>query len=217
MVIDIDHTDLGGDVIRYKDLIIRDGANRIVGVRRTPVKDLFWRGFEKIQRQPIYFVRLIQKIYHAKIFMPRAIEEYRKKDPRRIFTFPSDYRTDSKERCAKEIQFFENNLSELAETLIDQLGDKNRIMFVNHIYSRHIKSEGDGHLYNSIVSDSVKKIADKYQIYFYNATEDLKKSFGDHPEKYYWTKDTHFNFEGLKIYSDFIALRLNEMISAQTN
>jgi hypothetical protein len=40
---------------------------------------------------------------------------------------------------------------------------------------------------------------------FFNATETLKRRFGSRPERFYWSRDIHFTFEGLEEYSKAVA------------
>lgn len=211
VVIDIDETDLGDDFIRYKDLIVRNEAGEIIAVRYTPIDYLFLSGFLKIKKQPLYITRLFSKIYHTRIYMPVVSEEYRRKDPRHMLSFSWD-KNGSYEKYATEISFFENNLAELVETFIDLMGEKRRILFIYHPHFQHIMPDASGFYWNNFVSSTIKKVCERYQIAFYNTTEDLKKSFKNDQRKYYIANDMHFNYEGLEVYSYFVADRIFLMI-----
>jgi len=211
VLIDIDETDLGDDFIRYKDLIVRDKIGKIIAVRRTPINYLFLSVFMQIKRQPLYLTRLFSKIYHTRIYMPIVIKRYRGKDNQHPLSFSWD-KDGSYKKYTTEISFFENNLTELVETFIDLMGEKRRILFIYHPHLQHINPDTSGFYWNSFVSGTIKKVCKKYQIAFYNATEDLKTSFKNDQRKYYITNDMHFNYEGLKVYSDLVSDRLFLMI-----
>jgi hypothetical protein len=212
ILIDIDETDLCDDFIRYKDLIARDNTGKNIAVRHTPINYLWCSGFLQIKKQPLYITRLFSRIYHSRIYMPMMIKKYRKKDNRNPLSLSRD-KDGSYKKYASEISFFENNLTELVETLIDLMGEKRRILFIYHPHLQHIKPDAEGFYWNTFVSDTIKKVCKKYQIAFYNATDDLRVSFKNEPEKYYFfPKDMHFNYAGFKIYSDFVASKLMLMI-----
>jgi hypothetical protein len=211
ILISIDETDLGDDYIRYKDLIIRDKKGKISAVKRTPIYYLYLNGYMQIKRQPLYLTRLFSKAYHSWIYMPMVIRKYRSKDNRHVLSFSCD-RQGSYEKYTAEIAFFENNLAELAETLIDLMGEKRRILFIYHPDLYHIKADRKGFYWNSFVSDTIKKVCKKYQIAFYNVADDLRVSFKNEPEKYYIYDTLHLNYKGFKIYGDFIASKLMLMI-----
>ncbi len=219
VVIDIDETDLMDDYIRYKDLIVRDDRGDIIAVKPTPINCKFIAGFIKIKKYPLYVIRLPLKLYHTRISMPLAIRDYRKKYPRDVLDPQSDRDKDVIKKYAQEIDFFKKNLTELVRTLINLMQDKRRIIFIYHSYLFHLKGDSNGFYANTLVPDILKGMLDEYQISFYDATEDLKKSFANAPEKYYISGDIfgHFNFAGMAIYSDFVAQRLLPLVEAIIN
>jgi len=211
VVVDIDETDLGDDTVRYRDLIRRDAEGKIIAVRHSPVHRAFMSGFMEIRKHPLYLMRFILKIYHTRFYMPAYISNYCGKNPRHPVAFSLD-KNASPEKYAEEITFFENNLTELAETLIDLMGSKDRILFIYHPYLQHLKPDPTGFYWNNFVSDGIKKICDKYGVAFYDFTEDLRKNFKGKPEKYYFVPDIHFNRRGIKMYGELVAVKILPMI-----
>lgn len=211
VLIDIDETDLGDDFIRYKDLIARDKRGKIVGVRHTPIYYFFISGFMQIKKQPLYLTRLFSKIYHTRIYMPIMVKKYREQDNRHPLSFSWD-KEGSYKKYAAEISFFENNLTELVETFIDLMGEKKRILFTYHPHLLHFLPGTTWYYRNNFVSETIKKVCEKYQVAFYNTTDDLEMIFKNEPRKYYFSDNIHFNYAGLKVCSDFIATRLISMI-----
>lgn len=212
VVIDIDETDLGDDFIRYRDLIVRDKAGKIIAVKHTPINQLFLSGLLRINKQPLYLMRLISKIYHIHIYFPLKYRQYHKKYPYHVLSFSRD-KNGSYEKYAREILFFRDNLAELVETLIYLMNDKKRILFIYHPHLQHLKPDKYGFFWNNFVSETLKKVCEKYQVNFYNAAEDLKNNFKGQPEKYYIRYDMHFNYDGLKRYADLVAERIYLIIS----
>ena len=92
------------------------------------------------------------------------------------------------------------------------MGEKRRILFVSHPTLQHIQPDKEGFYWNSFVSDTIKKVCERYQLGFYDAAKDLKVNSRNAPGQYYDSMGLHFNYKGLKVYSDFIAGRLVPMI-----
>ena len=113
----------------------------------------------------------------------------------------------------QEIDFFRNNVIELMETLIDLMGDSSRILFLYHPHLQHLKPDSDGRYWNHFVSTAVKEAAEAYDINFYDASDDLRILFKGSPQEFYWNKNIHFNFKGLKLYGELVAKRLFSLIS----
>jgi len=211
VVVDIDETDLGDDYIRYKNLIIRDQNGRIVAVEKTPIYFESNYGLIKLKEQPSYVARLFLSLYHKKIYMPHYIERYRH-DDRSVFSFSRDKDENAEEKYKEEIGFFRSNVVELVETLIDLIGNKDRILLLYHPHLQHLVPDQDNRYWNHFVSNTVKDVAARYDIAFYDATEDLRTRFNGNPEQYYWNKNIHFNFDGLKVYGDLVAQSLIGLI-----
>ncbi len=138
VVIDIDETDLMDDYVRYKDLIVRNNRGEIIAVKHTPIHLMFIDGFMKIKKQPLYLTRLFLKFCHTRLFMPIAIKSYHNKIKHHIFM---DYFHDlnkvsvvSKEKYREQADFFKKNIEELAEVLINSMGNKKKILFIYHSY-----------------------------------------------------------------------------------
>ena len=212
VVVDIDETDLGDDFIRYKDLIVRDINGKIIAVKFTPILYENISGLLKIQKQPVYIARFLQTVYHTKIHMPALIKQYRK-NGKNVLDFSRDNDDNAHEKYHREIEFFRNNVIELIETLIDLMGDRSRILFLYHPHLQHLKPDSDGRYWNHFVSTTVKQAAETYDIAFYDASDDLRIKFKGNPQEFYWNKNIHFNFAGLKIYSELVAQRLLSLIS----
>lgn len=211
VVVDIDETDLGDDFIRYRKLIVRDNTGRIIAVNSTPVQYEHLSGFIKINKQIFYTVRLFKTIYHTKIYMPNYEKHYRE-DNRHPLSFSWDKRNNVRTIYQKEIDFFRNNVSELAETLIELMGDRQRILFLYHPYLKHLQFDSNGRYWNDFVTNTIREVVETYKLPFYDATDDLRKSFGGQPQDFYWNQNIHFNFKGLKIYGEFVAKRLLALI-----
>ena len=212
VVVDIDETDLGDDYIKYKNLIVRDDNGKIVAVKRNPVSHLFLNGFIQIRKQPLFISRFLLKVYHTNFYIPIVKRKYRKTDPRNVLSFSWDTDKIARRKYYREINFFKKNIDELLETLISLIGDKKKILIIYHPHLHHVKPNEAGLYWNTFVSDAIQEVCDKYRVNFYNATQDLKEAFQGNPEKYYFSNDMHFNYKGLKTYSDFLTERLIEII-----
>lgn len=217
LIIDIDETDLGNDYISYRHLIVRDENGKITRVKRAPLAQAFITGFLRIKKQPLYLSRLISKIIHSRIYMPYITYRYHQRDPRDALCFSKDNTPGWQERHKAEIAFFEDNIRQLIETLIELMGKRQRIIFIHHPHLRHIQPDPQAGYWNPLISSIVKKETRKYGVSFYDSTEEIKKSFGERPQDYYLSEDMHFNFQGLKIYAKLIAQKLLPLIKRTLN
>ena len=212
VVVDIDETDLGDDIIRYNKLIVRNSNGKNIAVKFSPLFYEHLNGFVKIKKQPIFIIRLLQTIYHKKIYMPAFQKKYRS-DKQPILGFSRDKDDNAQDKYQKEISIFRNNVSELADTLIELMGDRHRILFLYHPHLQHLKADADGGYWNDFVSNTVKEVAEANDIAFYKTTEDLRILFNDKPQSFYWKNNIHFNFKGIKLYGELVAIRLLSLIT----
>ena len=143
-----------------------------------------------------------------------AYKKKNRNDNRTILGFSRDKSDNAKNKYMAEIDFFRRNVSELAETLIELMGDKRKVLFLYHPHLQHLKPDSDGRYWNHFVSNTIKEVAETYNIAFYDASDDLRILFEGNPQKFYWNKNIHFNFKGLKLYGELVAKRLFTLISS---
>lgn len=63
-------------------------------------------------------------------------------------------------------------------------------------YSTVLQTKGD--VFNNVISDTIREVATRNNVRYYDATDDLKAQFGSAPERYYIANDMHFNERGLQ-------------------
>ncbi len=89
--------------------------------------------------------------------MPALKNRYRK-DKRHVLSFSWDTEGDPKRRFKKEIAYFEKNVSELLETLIELMGRTDSILIIYHPYLQHLQAPTNSQKWNNIVSSTLSKI-----------------------------------------------------------
>lgn len=211
VVIDIDETDIGDDYFRYKSLIVRDENGSIVAVKQTPVNSEFLKGMIKIRKRTLYLTRAVLKFYHTRVYISLLLRKWRKEHGEFKFAYYS------KEEIANSgdiTDFFEQNIDELAQTLISLMKDKKRILFVTHPHLDQIAANKEGRMMLPLVSSIVRKVTSKYQIGFYDASQDLKDEFGDEAFEYYVPHDIHFNYKGIRAFGQRVGKKVVPMIGA---
>lgn len=213
----IDETDMGDDYIYYRDLTDRDENGHVVAVRASPHHYEYVQGFVRAKKIPFYLVRWLMKMYYRHIKLPYLRRVFiRDKGAKDIFVYSKDTDIHAREKYAKEISFFKDNLGELVTTLIDLMGNPSKILFVHNSHLEHLKPDESGHLWNSFVSDAVGEVTARFGVFFYNPKDDLNQAFGERPEDFYFKHDMHFNYEGLRIYGNFVAGKLYPLVSPLT-
>jgi hypothetical protein len=205
IVVDVDETDLYDDFARYRNLIVRNERGQNVGVKVSPIGHECSAGLMQAREHPLYVMRLVAKLWHTYVRMPAVIEKYRGSDLA-LFAYSRDHGADLEQKYSEALSTFRQNLQELADVLKDYTGDGSRVLFVFHPHIQHLKPDASGHLWNDLVSSSVKKMCAANNFLFFNATATLKQRFGSHPEKFYWRSgDMHYDFKGLEEYSAAVA------------
>jgi hypothetical protein len=219
VVIDIDESDLLDDSLKYKDCIVRNDSGDIIAVKYSSAQSEFLNGFIKIKKYPLYIIRLPLKLCHTKIYPLLIDPNYRRIKSFSTLKIVYDRDKDAISKYAKEIEFFKKNLTELVRNLINMMKDKRKILFIYHSHPLRIQGDATGFYGNSFVSDTLKEVLNEQGISFYDATGDLRSIFKNQLGRYYFRRDpvSHFNFEGMKIYSNLVAQKLIPMIEVLVN
>jgi hypothetical protein len=210
VVIAIDETDLCDEAFRYRHLIVRDSNQKIIAVRPTPHYKIFNEGFIQIRTSPLYVVRMIRKLYHTKVRMPPLNKLYGTDIAQ--CAIQSDPSPRAKEIHAEDIAVFENNLLELAETVIAGMGSPSKVLFLHHPHLQQLKPDSKGFLWHPFVPEALSNLSQKTGVRYYDLTQDMKVAFGGQPEKYYLPGDMHFNAEGFRIYGELVAQRFFRLL-----
>lgn len=83
-----------------------------------------------------------------------------------------------------------------------------RILVVRHPPLRHLQNDGRGPLWDRKVGDLVRAAAARAGVSFFDAQDELAIRFGDHPERYYWNGDMHFNFDRMRAHGELVGREL---------
>jgi hypothetical protein len=203
VIIDVDETDLWDDYYRYRQLVVRDRSGSIVAVRRTPLAEDFRQGLAAASKKPLYLQRLVAKLYFTRIVYPRLAAEYRRTMQQDGFWVSRAPIAEARERYAAAIAYFSATLQDLTETVARLMGGPQRLIYIHHPHLENLRTSGAA--FNNVVSDTIRGVAARNGLRYYDATDDLKVEFGATPERYYIPNDMHFNARGLKAYSLAVA------------
>lgn len=198
-IIDVDETDLWDDYYRYRHLVVRDRSGSIVAVRRTPLGEEFRLGVAAATAKPLYLQRLFAKLYFTRIVYPRLSAEYRRNMQQDGFWVSRPPIAEARQRYGAAIAYFAATLQDLTETVTKLMGGPHGLIYIHHPHLENLHSSGE--VFNNIVSDTIRDVAARNNVRYYDATDDLKLQFGSAPERYYIANDMHFNERGLKAYS----------------
>ena len=203
VIIDVDETDLWDDYYRYQHLVVRDRAGSIVAVRRTPLGEEFRQGLAVASKKPLYLQRLFAKLYFTRIVYPRLSAEYRRNMEQDGFWASRVPIAEARARYAAAIAYFAATLQDLTETVIKLMGGPQRLIYIHHPHLENLRRSGA--VFNNVISDTIDEVANRNNVRYYDATDDLKVQFGAAPERYYIPNDMHLNERGLKAYSLAVA------------
>ena len=203
VVIDVDETDLFDDYHRYRELVTRDDAGSIAAVRRSPLTDQFQRGLIASTSKALYLHRFLAKLYFTKITYPKSFADYYRGKPADFLWASRLPAAEAREKYGAAIGYFDATLEDLTRTALSRVGSPDGLVYIHHPHLEHLRSEGGG--FNDIVATTVREVAARHNVRFYDTTDDLKAQFGSHPERYYIPNDMHFNERGQRAYGVAVA------------
>jgi len=203
VVIDVDETDLWDDYYRYRQLVVRDRSGSIVAVKRTPLAEGFREGLAAAGKKPLYLQRLFAKLYFTRIAYPRLSAEYRRNMEQDGFWVSRAPVAEARQRYGAAIAYFGATLQDLTEVVTRLMGGAQGLVYIHHPHLENLRTGGDA--FNTVVSDTIREVAARNHVRYYDATDDLKVQFGTSPESYYIPNDMHFNERGLQAYSLAVA------------
>jgi hypothetical protein len=205
VVIDIDETDLYDDAVRYRDLVVRDGGGKVARVSRKVDRVGLAEACARARQYPLYLWRLAGTAYYRRRI---AAHDRETQLSERLF----DVATTPEGRLSPELraqmEYFSTTLDELFATLKTYV-PADRILVVRHPHLWHLqKNESGRPAWNRVVGKLVGAAAERNGVGFFDAQDELDARFGTEPERYYWSRDMHFNFEGMRIYGELVGREL---------
>ena len=204
VVVDIDETDLFDDAVRYRRLVARDEHGRVVAVERDPERLALVEGCARARQYSLYLPRLLATAYYQ---LRLAVRVWRE-PPERLFAVAETPEGEMPPELREQMRYFSTTLDELFTTLKEYL-PASRVLVVRHPHLRHLlKTRGGTPILNRKVGELVGAAAARNGVAFFDAQDELAARFADHPERYYWNIDMHFNFDGIRAYGELVGREL---------
>jgi lysophospholipase L1-like esterase len=204
VVLVIDETDLADDWFRYRPLTVRDATGATVAVRESPAGVEVAEGYARAARPPLYLLRFARKLWHQRVGIPHIRARHPDPPLFELSGLPAD---EARRRFAEPIDYFAARLDELCRTL--EIGvARERILIARHPHLEHLQGK-----WNRVIGETVARVAAAHRIRMLDAEDALAREFGDHPERFYWPNDMHFNFDGMARYAHLIAGELARLVS----
>jgi len=209
VVIDIDETDLFDDAVRYRPFVKRDDEGRIVAVGRNEVRVALAEGCAAVAGYPLRLLRLGGAAYYRTRL---ALLDERERRAERLFAVADSPDPESDPELREQMQYFAATLDELFGTLKACLPAR-RILVVRHPHLFHLSHDGKGPSWNRAVGGLVAAAAARSGVRFFDAQDELSTRFGAHAERYYWSGDMHFNFDGMQAYGELVGREVWRMMA----
>jgi lysophospholipase L1-like esterase len=209
VVIDIDETDLFDDAVRYRPFVTRDRAGRIVAVGRNETRAALAEGCAAVPGYPLQLLQLGAAAYYRSRL---AILDRREQRNERLFAVAGVPNPESDPALREQMQYFSATLDELFDSLKMYLPAR-RILVIRHPHLWHLSHDGIGPSWNRAVGNLVAAAAARSGVCFFDAQDELAMRFGAHAERYYWTGDMHFNFDGMRAYGELVGRALWRMMA----
>jgi hypothetical protein len=210
VVIDVDETDLWDDYYRYRELVARDANGSIVAVRPTPLNVGFLQGLIASTSKTLYAHRFFSKLYFTQVGFPAIAARYNRNRPADNLMISKLTAAEAKERHRAEIEYFQRTIEDLTQTVVTLMGTADSLVYIHHPHLPHLGSAGV--VFNDIVSETVRDVAARNNVRYYDATDDLRREFGKEPQRYYIPDDVHFNADGTRAYGTAVAKYLGKAL-----
>lgn len=205
LVIDIDETDLYDDAVRYRGLVVRDAQGKVVGVDRSLYLLSLADGCARARQHRLYLWRLAGTLYYR---LRIAARERNARLSERLFDVATTPEGEMPAELRAQMEYFSTTLDELFATLKQYL-PPDHILVVRHPHLWHLKTNDNGQAaWNRLVGELVGAAAARNGISFFDAQDELAVTFAAQPERYYWNRDPHFNFDGMRAYAELVGREL---------
>lgn len=215
VVVVLDETDLGDDLLRYDALAEREARGRVVAVRSSPAHRAFAAGFLALKNEPppTYLQRFLRRVYLARCDARTAAGRagIRAVDP---LVFARDTGDGARARHRDAVAAFTANLDALVEVLVRLQGDRRRVLLVGHPHREHLEPGADGRRWNRFVAEAARRVAARRGVAWFDAAPGLEAAFGATPAAYYWQGDMHFSFAGLEAYGTRLGAEIGRRLAA---
>lgn len=215
VIIDIDETDFYDDNFRYKQLVTRDESGKNIGVKAVGFYPDLMSETSDVRSQHLYMAKLF-KVYtgkYLKIINSVKDSAEKSKGYAAIFEMSNLDAVAARAKFKDELLYFKSNVEELVSVLEEYHFPLSHLIFIRHPHLNHLLEGKNGPIFNSVVFETVKGVAENKNVLIYDATPELKALFKDQAQKYYFPNDMHFNFEGLEAYSTVVADRIRPMLA----
>jgi hypothetical protein len=223
--INIDDTDLMDETVRYQPVTVRDEAGRIVGVLyNQPPEQILVEGFCSLERRRLFLVRLIERFYLVRVFMPHLRSLYQRRvsaaeagDSAYEVLLRPQLAHDPTASHAAEIAYFRDTVGELLTRLSTAMGSPDRVLVTYHPHLLGVETSTGSRRYNDIVPRIVAEECRKRDVEFYDAGRDLRAMYGNELTRFFrWPKDpfSHLTSEGTARYGEAVGRRFLERIAA---
>lgn len=215
VIIDIDETDFYDDNFRYKQLVTRDESGKNIGVKALGFYPDLMSETSDVRSQHLYITKLF-KVYNGKYL--KIINSVKKSAEKSkgfatIFEISNLDVAAAREKFKDELLYFKSNVEELVSVLEEYHFPLSHLIFIRHPHLNHLLNGKKGPIFNSVVFETVKGVAENKNVLIYDAAPELKALFKDQAEKYYFPEDMHLNFEGIEAYSKAVADRIRPMLA----
>lgn len=209
VVVDIDETDLYDDAVRYRELVRRDAAGGVIAVDSSPAALDLVRACERAHASRVRLWRLAGPLVHSWRLAARERSRLRSE-----FAVASTPEAERSPDLRAQMAYFSATLDELFATL-KQFLPATHILVVRHPHLFHLDKGGTGQpAFNRVVGGLVAAAAARSGVGFFDAQDELEAEFGEQPQRYYWKRDMHFNFDGMRAYSGLVGRELQRRLDA---
>jgi lysophospholipase L1-like esterase len=211
VVVDIDETDLYDDAVRYRELVNRDQAGGVVGVDRSLATLSLARACEAAHDSRVQLWRVAGPLYYRWRIAARERDE---RQSERLFEVASTPEGEMPPELRAQMEYFSTTLDELFATL-KQSVPASHILVVRHPHLWHLEKSGNGQAaWNRVVGGLVAAAAARSGVTFFDAQDELDAQFAGAPQRYYWNRDMHFNFDGMRAYAALVGRELQRTLDA---
>ncbi len=216
VVVNIDETDVMDEFVRYRPTAVFDVDGQLLTVPPDGYHAAYSAGLVALEEQPLYILRLAEKVYFQRVLMPRLRRALQARglaaDPAYELLLGPQLSDDPQREFGEELSYFGDRLQEMIARLGRATCD-GCVLITHHPHLPQLEAVGGA--YNNVVGDTLAAVADRKGVGYFDAADAIDAMYGeDYPQFFKWPQDkfSHLTAAGYRRYGAAIAAHFDGQI-----
>jgi hypothetical protein len=223
VLVNIDETDLMDETVRYRQTSVFGTNGQLLAVVPDGVHAVQAAGHVALEEQPLYILRLFEKVYFDRVMIPRLRRAIWSQGYSSLPTYEKllgpQLSLNPYEEYADEIAYFRERLSEMISRLTAATCP-DCVLLAHHPHWAQLEgTDGPASVptYTRVVSEQLQEITSELRVPFYDALPHVSAIYGDDYASYFkWPDDpfSHLTDDGYRRYGSAIGEHFYDRVAA---